>query len=291
MKLGIGTAQFGMRYGLAGASGPLAAREVRAILQYAARRNVAFLDTAPAYEASESILGRALWRGHPMQIVTKTPAFGQTDTVAQGRRVIETFERSLGRLNQARIYGLLVHDSNDLLGERGEQIHRALEKIKASGRCSKIGASVYDAGQIDAILDRFPIDLIQLPLSLLDQRLLSSGHLQKLKERQVEIHARSVFLQGLLLMDPATLAARFAPIRPRLVEYNTYLEKRGRSRLDAAIGFVKRIEQVDGMIIGVDNLSQLTQVVSSFSAHPPRDQYRQFRLNDSGLVDPRTWVP
>lgn len=90
---------------------------------------------------------------------------------------------------------------------------------KGNRQSSKNRASVYNSNQIDQLLKKYPIDIIQVPINLLDQRLILSGHLDRLKDLQIEIHARSVFLQGLLLLNPDTLPVRFSSIQPLLKKY------------------------------------------------------------------------
>src|SRR5262249_43348603 len=134
---------------------------------------------------------------------TKTPYFdSKADAQRNADMLVQTFERSLLRLRQQNIYGLLIHDINFLLQTGGDAVWATLRSLQGQGLVEKIGVSVYTGQQIDAVLARFDPTLVQLPINILDQRLILDGHLKKLKARGVEIHARSIFLQGLLLMHP-----------------------------------------------------------------------------------------
>jgi aryl-alcohol dehydrogenase-like predicted oxidoreductase len=278
-----------MDYGVSRSAGRPGVGQVQQILRLAAERGVVYVDTAPAYGESEAVLGQALWPDHPFRVVTKTPVFRGAATAAAGDAVRQAFIRSLTCLRQSRCYGLLVHHADDLLAEGGEHIFDAVARLKGEGLCSKIGASVYDGAQIDRILERFSMDLVQLPLSLLDQRLVHSRHLETLQQQGIEIHARSVFLQGLMLMNPTDLHEYFEPIRRHLADYDEHLRQRGVSRLEAAIGFVERITQVDAILCGVESPSQLDQIHAAFLAGVRLDDSSRFRLDDPRFVNPARW--
>ncbi|MEW5995005.1 MAG: aldo/keto reductase, partial [Candidatus Zixiibacteriota bacterium] len=162
--------------------------EVGRILDYAAASGIGLLDTAAAYGISEAVLGETLSPGHPFRIVTKTrPCHCAAVTAPEQKRVVETFHRSLRKLKQPRVYGLLVHNADDLLLPGGELLVDALHQLKAAGLVEKIGVSVYIGDQIDAVARIFTPDLVQLPVNLLDQRLIHGGHLTRLKQAGVEI--------------------------------------------------------------------------------------------------------
>src|SRR5262249_17350751 len=158
-----------------------------------------FIDTAPLYGGSEESLGRALRAGDAFAIVTKTPWFGPGGVPANAEALTSAFQASLDRLRQERVYGLLVHRASDLLGPEGDDLFEAMRRLKQLGRVAKIGVSIYDARELEGVLARHQPDLVQLPLNVLDQRLLAGGQITRLKSAGVEIHARSAFLQGLLL--------------------------------------------------------------------------------------------
>jgi aryl-alcohol dehydrogenase-like predicted oxidoreductase len=211
MQLGLGTVQFGGDYGVSNPGGRTPPDEVARILALAEREDIGLLDTAALYGDSEAVLGGALRRGHKFRIVSKTLKFDAARiSQADASALRAGFENSLRRLRQDRLYGLLVHAAADLLRPGGELLWAALNELKREGLVEKIGVSVYTGEDIEAILLRFRPDLVQLPLSVLDQRLIAGGQLARLKAQAVEIHARSIFLQGLLLMEDAELPSTVA---------------------------------------------------------------------------------
>lgn len=290
MKLGLGTVQFGLDYGISNSAGRTPPREVRAILELAAAEGVRVLDTAPAYGRSEEVLGQSMSAADDFAIVTKTPEFhGGTITASHADLLRRTFGESLRKLRRPRLYGLLAHHADDLLAPGGERLMQAMLELKQQGLVSKVGASVYNGLQIDAIMQRHAIDLVQLPLSVLDQRLLASGHLRKLKQAGVEVHARSVFLQGLLLMPVANLPRYFDPLRSHLANYHAYLEAAGIPPMRAALDFALGLAEVDHVILGVNSRLQLQEILSQQAGGGTVADWRRFAFGDAAMLDPSQW--
>lgn len=292
MKLALGTVQFGLRYGVANTTGQPAEAEVADILRHAAHAGVEVLDTACLYGDSEAVLGRCLPADHRFKIVTKTPKFAGVDGALAATVLKAAFAESCQRLRLPRLYGLLAHDANDLLGSEGDAIWLAMQELQAEKRVILIGASVYNGGQIDALLQRYPIDLVQLPLSVLDQRLIQSGHLDRLVERNIEVHVRSAFLQGALLMSPDRLPPHLAGLRPCLEHISVYAANLGISPLQAALRFVSGLKQVAAVVCGVDSAVQFDQLAAALE-HPETalsaDDAAACACSDTQLLDPSQW--
>lgn len=291
--IGLGTVQFGMPYGVSNARGQVPASEVAEILSCAAQYGVGYLDTAALYGASESVLGQMLPATHSFRIVTKTPKFGAfTSGETAVAHLDDVFARSLERLGQRDIYGLLLHDADDLLGPHGAALWDAMARLQRSGRVRKIGASVAGGRQIDAILSAFPIELIQLPYNLLDGRLLSGGQLARLRGRNVEIHARSVFLQGLLLAAPADLDRRFHGVRPILERLRERLADADLTPLEGALGAALRRPEFDAIIVGVTSLAELEEILRATDKLKRREHafcYDEFPISEESILNPALW--
>ncbi len=290
-RLGLGTAQFGMRYGVSNTNGTPSLDEVGAILEFAAAHGVNIIDTAPAYGTSEEVLGKCLPGNHRFNIVTKTTTHkGGTVGGQQVRQLNETFHQSLNRLRQKSIYGLLVHHADDLLCEGGKRLFDAMLLLQKKGLVEKIGVSVYTGSQIDRILDTFEIDMIQVPLNVFDQRLVRSGHLAALKRRGVEVHVRSVFLQGLLLMSPESLNPYFEHAGQRFREYSQFLEERGLTLLEGPLSYVAALPEVDAMTVGVTTLVEMRQVVNARTVRPIESaDFAAVACDDEKVINPSLW--
>ena len=291
MKLGLGTAQFGFQYGISNAHGKPAPAEIVRILEVARAEAVQVIDTAHAYGVSEAALGHSLPRDHTFHIVTKTiPLYTQRVSAAETDRVLDGFRLSLERLRQSSVYGVLVHHAEDILAEDGARLMDALLELKMRRLVQKVGVSVYGQPQLDAVLARYPIDIVQVPLNVLDQRLLASGALARLKRRAIEVHARSVFLQGLLLMDPDGLKDYLRSARDALQRFRAFAQARGLTPVQAALRFVAGRDEVDCAVIGVARHQELEQVAAAFrAAAGAREDYSGFALDDESILNPELW--
>jgi aryl-alcohol dehydrogenase-like predicted oxidoreductase len=292
MKLALGTVQFGLPYGLSNTNIQPLEADVINILQYAATTDIDLLDTAHLYGESEAVIGRSLPLGHNFRIVTKTPKFAGVDRLSVANRLNSAFHESCYHLRSTKLHALLVHDVNDLLGPNGDTIWRAMQDLKERNSITYIGASVYDAIQMDRLINTYPIDLIQLPLSLLDQRLVQSGHLDLLVRRGIIIHARSAFLQGALLMRPEELPQHLHGLGSCVKEVLTRSAKLGISPLQAALGFLAALNQVNAVVCGVNSLEHLKQIVlamKSLSLTLGVDDVLACACKDERLLDPSQW--
>ena len=291
MKLGLGTVQFGMDYGMSNPRGRTPPAEVDRILRLAADNGVQVLDTAAVYGDSEVVLGKLLPSDHDFRIVTKTPSF-KTATInaADAVHLRDAFHRSLENLRRGNVYGLLAHHADDLLVPGGRLVFEEMQRLLEDGPVRKIGVSVYSGQQIDSILELYTPDIVQLPLNLLDQRLLESGHLEKLKRRGVEIHARSVFLQGLLLIEPDQIPAYFSPIGDKLERYARFLEANKLSRLQATQAFAAKQRDVDVVLVGVTSAAELRDILSALDAVSGIDlDMSALKVADERMVNPSLW--
>lgn len=289
MRLSIGTAQFGMKYGVTNAGGRVPEEEVARVLELAHRSDVADLDTAFGYGDAEEVLGRVLERtglALGFRVVTKIPKIGDMGVDVPR----EAFTMSRERLRLQNVYALLLHDAEDLLGPRARENFDFLSAMKRQGLARKIGVSVYDGEQIERILDRFDaIDLVQVPINVFDQRLLAGGQLARLKSQGVEIHARSIFLQGALIGDPESLPARFEPFRGRIRAFQAAARAVGLTPQAVCLGFVRECTPVDVAVVGVESLAQFEEILRAASAEFGSFDFSRFATGDANLIDPRRW--
>jgi aryl-alcohol dehydrogenase-like predicted oxidoreductase len=290
MQLGLGTAQFGFDYGISNVRGRSSENEIRKILAMAARKNVAVIDTAAAYGEAESVLGRCLPKGDEFRIVTKTIPLRECSATGDGARwVRDGFFRSLKRLGVEAVDSLLIHHVDDLLGPSGPEVYDEIFRLKQDGKVRRMGISAYSGSELDEALNRYDIDIVQVPLNVLDQRLLSGGQLQRLKEREVEIHVRSVFLQGLLLMDPWSVPSYFEPIRPSLLAWHQALKDRQMTPAQGAFAFAQSVN-VDVILVGVENAVQLQGNIADFGrARTEELDFSAFALNEESYLNPSRW--
>lgn len=284
-RLALGTAQFGSTYGIANSSGQVSREEGAEIVRYSRAIGVDTLDTAARYGNSEQALGEIGIAG--WKVVSKLPALPD-DRVDVADWAHEAIDATLTRLRISRLYGLLVHHLPDLVGPRGSELSRALESLRDAGKTLKIGASVYGPADLEALDSVGAFDLVQAPFNVVDRRLATSGWLAKLAAAGVEVHARSAFLQGLLLMPAHTRPARFARWQPLWDAWSGWLAAQDLTPLEACVGFVMSQQDIDRVIVGVDSLRQWREILAISerrSATPPTTVSSE----DPDLVNPSRW--
>lgn len=288
MRIGIGTAQFGLNYGISNAGGQIEESDVSSILTLAQSEGVALIDTARAYGTAESVLGRCWPADHLFDVVTKMPKLTGERTVRDELR--DSLAESLANLRVRNLGGLLAHDVDDLLGPDGDELWDGMLALKKAGLVQKIGASVYTGEQIEELLARRAVDIVQVPLNLFDQRLVSTGHLALLKSEGVEIHARSVFLQGLFFMDADALPDGMDAARAPLIQLRNRLARFELSALQAAIGFCLAQPEIDRLTIGVTSCDELNEILAA-AAKPLREDFpwAECAITDKSVIDPRRW--
>lgn len=292
-KIGLGTVQFGMEYGIANRRGIASREELSAILEIACEAGVRVLDTAPGYGASESLLGKSLPKQNRFRIVTKTPVgqpFESGEDVAGV--VVDGLRESLRRLHVPSVYGLLEHRPERLLGAQGDEVFGAMAALRDEGLTQRVGASVYSPEQLDAIVARHAVDLVQVPISVFDQRFLRSGRLGALRAAGIEVHARSVLLQGVVGMPPDALPDFLTEMVSPLGRLTELAAENDLTPVAAAIAFVQNQPDVDVVLCGVEDQVQLREVLDASQIRIDAKMnagLRELSVSDPALIDPTRW--
>ena len=285
-KLALGTVQFGLPYGIANQSGQVSREEATQILSLARGSGIDTLDTAIAYGDSEACLGEVGNNG--FKVVTKLP--DMPDGVADiGVWVDQQIHDSFRRLKVDSVYGLLLHRSPQLLGVRGRPMVQALERLKAEGVVRKIGVSIYNPQELDAVTHACAIDLVQAPLNLIDRRLLTSGWLRRLHDQGVEIHARSAFLQGLLLLPRAAIPAKFERWAHIWDAWHESLTRYNLTATAACLQFPMSLPEVDRVVVGVDSAAQLRELIAITQSPVALQDWTAMVCEDENLINPAQW--
>ena len=279
MKLGLGTVQFGCDYGISNKNGQVSFDEIERILNYAKEHGIDTLDTAHLYGNSEEVLGQ--FDLEDFNVVTKTPKVDMTlDRNENLNRFRDAFYASQKKLGYIKLHGLMFHESKDLLGKCGNELWDLVCDFKEKDYVEKIGVSVYHPEILIEIIDRFDIDIVQLPLNLLDQRFVYL--LKELKEKNIEVHTRSTFLQGLLLMADYDINSYFDEIKPLLKQIPE-------PKLAHTLQFVNNIEEVDKIIVGTTCLNDLKEIVQALNAKTDKLDYNKFKVTDEKFILPQNW--
>jgi aryl-alcohol dehydrogenase-like predicted oxidoreductase len=284
-KLALGTVQFGLKYGIANKIGQIRFEDVKKILQFARNVNIDLIDTAISYGDSEKVIGDVSIKD--FKFVSKLPTLPKSD-VNINSWIEDEIQFSLKRLGIQSLYGFLIHRSEDLLGNSGKKIINALKKLKSKGIVKKIGVSIYEPSELEKLTGLIELDIVQAPLNIIDQRLLSSGWLSKLYKNNIEVHTRSVFLQGLLLMSWQKRSLRFSRWNNLWKIWHEWLNDNQITALEATIRYALSIKEVSKVIVGVDSEEQLRQIIlASDGKLPPIPP--ELVIDDISLLNPSNW--
>jgi aryl-alcohol dehydrogenase-like predicted oxidoreductase len=286
-KIALGTVQFGIDYGVNSVDGQVRPEEVKKILSYAHSKNIDLLDAAPSYGNSEKILGRMDISN--FKVVTKTRHFESFEIKNNDVKLLNNdFHHSLKDLKQDSVYGVLIHNADDLLKSGAEKLFDQLQELKQAKKIVKIGVSVYDHSQLQSILDNFDIDLVQLPFNILDRRMIDSSMLAILRSKGTEVHARSVFLQGLLLMSEQNRPDKFNRWSGLWKIWHEWLNDNQITALEATIRHAVSMPEISKVLVGVDTADQLKEIFISSSGVLPNIPDELF-TNDADLLNPSNW--
>lgn len=286
MRLGLGTAQFGMEYGVSNRVGQTPPDEVAAILGRALEAGVRIIDTAAAYGTAERVVGDTGLAGS-FDVVTKTPPRPSADAGSCADGIEKALLRSLERLGLDSVYGFLVHAVTDLTGDDGAEVAARLVSLREQGLVGRIGVSVYSADEIRLASDAVAPEIVQLPLSVYDQRLLADGTLARLVREGVEVHTRSALLQGVLAMTPDELPAHLAGLKAHHVRYAAEVADLGLAPVDAALGFALGVQGPAAVVVGVNTLAQLEDLLDVAPLESGR--FARWAIDDVDLVNPARW--
>jgi pseudaminic acid cytidylyltransferase len=285
-RIAIGTAQFGLDYGIANKLGQVDIKETNLILQAANSRGVDTLDTSISYGIGEENLGNIGVGNY--KVVTKLPQIPiDVDNIHEW--AYDQIQQSLERLNLHKVYGLLVHNASDFFGLNGVKLAQALVALREEGLVQKVGVSVYEQNELASIFGKFQIDIIQIPFNIFDRRMLSSGWLQRLNHAGIEIHARSIFLQGLLLMPMDEVPDKFLKWAPLLKFWHKWLNENNTSALKTCLHYPLSLPQIDKVIVGVDNHKQLNEIFDAFDPGNRPFLFPDIACEDELLLNPSNW--
>lgn len=286
-RLAIGTAQFGLPYGVANQTGQVSAAEGAAILSRGRAAGIDTIDTAIAYGDSEARLGAIGIAG--WKVVTKLPAI--PDLADIGEWVRDAVKESRRRLGTDRLHGLLLHRPGELLGPRGREIFGALAAVRDEGIVEKVGYSIYEPAELDSLAAAFPPDIVQAPFNAVNRSIVESGWARRLADAGAELHVRSIFLQGLLVMPSGARPPRFARWEGLWRAWEEWLARVDATALEACVAFALAHAGIDRVVVGVDAVSQLDEIVAATERRmAPADFPDAIRSDDPQLINPANWA-
>ncbi len=291
-RLVLGTAQLGMNYGIANWTGRPDFKTAESIIKTAWEFGISEFDTATAYGESEQVLGNvlnSLGIGNDVKIISK---FHPNLDHLNHTDMKQALEETLLRLKISQLYGLLLHKEDSLdLWHKG--LGEILDKFVRSGHVKHLGVSVYSPSKAMQALKTEGISIVQLPSNLLDRRFERSGVFQLARKMEKQIHVRSVFLQGLLLMDSAELPGNMRFALSVLKRFEKLSQETSVSKNDILLGYVMQAYPEAKIVIGVETPEQLKDNLKSWETglYPGfMEQAREeFESVEDRILNPALW--
>ncbi len=283
MKLAIGTAQFGSKYGITNQHGIVDLKKAKAILNLASYNKIFTLDTAYDYKGAHLILGSLKLKN--FRIVTKLPKF-KIDSNIYKHLKIKIIE-ILTTLKIDKIDSILIHSVSQLFDKNAFLLWTALKNIKEEGYVKNIGYSLYNVQELNVLFLKYKPDIVQIPCSIFDQRFLNSGWIQKLYDENVLIFIRSIFLQGLLLLPSHKLPNHFLRWKPLWIKFDNWLFNNNLSALEACLNFYLNDKRIFKIIVGIENSTQLKEILEIKQVDI--DYPKWMNNNDPKLLNPSLW--
>jgi len=285
-KVALGTVQFGLDYGINNARGKVSSSEVADILKGARKGGIDLLDTAGAYGDAEKVLGSTLGNSRrDFKVVSKIPPRATTP-----EDVTLAVQASLSDLGVDRLYGVLVHDISAFM--KDERNWQALLSLQAAGTVEKVGVSAYYPQDLQELISRgLAPQLVQMPYNVFDRRFDSL--LPTLRDMNIEIHTRSIFLQGLFFMEPDRLGPHFRPVEAKIRRLQSMAKSTGIPLSSILLSFGLSDSRIDRVVVGVDSLANLQENLAAFDHLERCDgltaELRQFEEKDEDILLPFKW--
>jgi putative LPS biosynthesis related aldo/keto reductase len=281
-KLILGTVQFGLAYGINNFTGQVSFLEVKAILELAKEKGIKILDTSSAYGDSEKILGDILnIERENFKIISKYPR--------SSCNVETIFDLTLSCLHRKKIYGYLIHHFD--FYKTHPEVWEDMQNLKVRNKVEKIGFSLYKKEELQYLLDNsIQFDILQVPYNLFDRQF--EPYLKDLKKQNVEIHVRSVFLQGLFFHDLSSIDEKLKSLKPYLEQLHEYCIVHSLSIEQLALNYVVHNPSIDGVLIGVDNCCQLQSnidVLNNGISQEDIDFVNSIHVEEYELLNPINW--
>jgi len=280
-KLGLGTSQFGLDQP-PGPRGKPREAEARDILSIAGRSGLSVLEVARGSASADTLLRGALPQPNPFRI---------TLTAVRPDRGPEMVEAELRaqmlRLGVERVDTIVASSATDLFSPQGPQLWERLKALKEEGLCQRIGVPVYASDDPVGVARRFKPDLMQAPASLLDQRLLLDGTLATIAEMGIEVHLRSIFLNGVLFLPPDRAPSHLKAAAGRISRARRLIAEGKSDPLQAALGFALTRPEASHVLVGVTSAAEMSAVVAAAMSPPPDLDWDEMAIDDPEAL---SWV-
>jgi aryl-alcohol dehydrogenase-like predicted oxidoreductase len=282
-RIVLGGAQLGLPYGILNGGETLSREEVARILDTAVDHGIDSIDTAIAYGQSESIIGET--SQNRFKIISKLPPL-PVDISNVSEWVHSQVQGSLSRLKCTSLDALLLHRPQDLTGDQGAELYAAIGSLMAEKIIHRFGVSIYSPNDLEGIIGTFDIHIVQAPLNVFDRRILRVT--DQLSALNIEVHARSVFLQGVLIANPKDRPRRFEPWSEHFALFDEWVRSSGVSAMACCLGFALQQPGIAKLVIGTTSAESLDEIMNSIP-NSVLEVPTHLQSSVEELIDPRFW--
>lgn len=281
----IGTANFGSPYGFKKEFGAVSHYELEKIRNSISKNTIKGLDTAIDYNGSEEVIGQVFNKISSLSIYTKLG----TKIIKNSKTIESNLENSLNKLKRQNLAGVLLRDFSTLEKKIRNDAIEVLSDLKCQRKIAKLGITVYSLEELENSLNLYSnFDLIQVPENIVDRRLVHSNLLNTVSKSGIEIHVRSLFLQGTLLADFSAIPSKISSYFDFIKELKKLSKKLDRSILQLCIDYGTQIEWGDALVIGVGSNKELIQIMQAFR-NVEKIDFSNFPKASHLVIDPRNW--
>lgn len=283
-KIVIGTAQLTMPYGICNKNNSISKQSIKKIFRLSNKTGVLFIDTALNYGHNDNVLKNYI--NNKYQVITKIPKFNRNH-INSNKKVENLIRESLSKLNIKKFYAILLHSPNQLLNKNGSRIYQILLNLKKKKLTKNIGISVYSKNTTIKIIKKYKFNLIQLPFNIVNQEFNNQDFIKLVKKKKIEIHARSIFLQG-ILTNKKIRNKKFFSKWSRIFKIIDQIKKKNEvNDLELNINFCINKKWINKIIIGIDNFLQFKSILNTKIKNII---YEPIPMNiKKSLYDPRKW--
>ena len=283
MKLVLGTAQFGQKYGITN-NHKIKFDEIKKIeKKLLQQKKIDFLDTAFDYGETHKIISKTDLS--KLKIITKIKLPKHNKNIEKFINLkVTNLIKSLG---SNKLFGLLIHNFDDYK-KNNKSLIELLQNLKKKKIVRYLGISVYNVSDLDKILKFWTPDIVQIPLNVLDQRFLKNNYLKKLKKKKIKVFARSCFLQGVLINDNINFKIDQKNLKI-LEDFKFWCRENNISSIEACINFIKQQKHIDFLIVGINSVNHLLEINKYFFKKKTINVPKKFEITNLKLIDPRKW--
>ena len=282
-RIVLGGAQLGLPYGILNGGETLSREEVARILDTAVDHGIDSIDTAIAYGQSESIIGET--SQNRFNIISKLPPL-PVDISNVSEWVHSQIQGSLSRLKCTSLDALLLHRPQDLTGAQGAELYAAIGSLMTKKMIRRFGVSIYSPDDLEGLIGTFDIHVVQAPLNVFDRRIL--GVTNQLSALNIEVHVRSVFLQGVLIANPINRPQRFEPWSEHFALFDEWVRSSGVSAMACCMGFALQQPGIAKLVIGTTSAESLDEIMNSIP-NSVLEAPTHLQSSVEQLIDPRFW--